>query len=129
MSNVKSVQSLGGDRSHWTVRGPAGVGVEFDTVAHMEAPSEISWESEPGSTVQNSGRVTLVPEGHGTRANVRLSYRPPAGAMGQAVSSLLGANPKQEFEEDVERMRRFIESRRQNATLGSMSTSMERSNP
>lgn len=112
MSNVKSVQPLAGDRSHWKVRGPAGIGVEFDSVAHKQRPNEISWESVPDSTVQNEGRVTLVPEGTGTRATVRMSYRPPAGAWGQAVSSLFGANPKQEFDEDLNRMKEFIEGRR-----------------
>ena len=111
MSNVKSVRPLGGDRSHWTVRGPAGIGVAFDSVAQVQRPTELAWESEPGSTVQTSGRVTLVPEGSGTRATVRLSYRPPAGAMGQAVSSLLGADPRREFDDDLNRMKGFIESR------------------
>ena len=130
MSNVKSVQPLGGDRSHWTVRGPAGIGLQFDSIARMERPSEMTWESEPGSKVSNSGRVTLVPEGYGTRVNVQLSYRPPAGAMGQAVSSLLGANPKQQFDDDLERMRQFIESRRPNTPLSSMpAAGTERSNP
>ena len=130
MSSVKSVQALGGDRSHWTVRGPAGIGLEFDSMARMERPSELSWETEPGSKVHNSGRVTLVPEGYGTRANVQLSYRPPAGAVGQAVSSLLGADPKQQFDDDLERMRRFIESRRPNTPLSSMpDAGTERSNP
>jgi uncharacterized membrane protein len=115
MSNVKSVHALDGNRSHWKVRGPAGVGVEFDSVSRQQRPNELSWQSEPGSTVQNEGRVTLVPEGNGTRATVRMSYRPPAGALGQAVSSLFGANPKQEFDEDLERMKQFIEGRRVNA--------------
>jgi uncharacterized membrane protein len=112
MSNVRSVLPLQGDRSHWKVRGPAGVSVEFDSVTHKHRPNELAWESEPGSTVQNEGRVTLVPEGRGTRATVRMSYRPPAGALGQAVSSLFGANPKQEFEEDLNRMKQFIEGQR-----------------
>jgi uncharacterized membrane protein len=112
MSNVRSVLPLEGDRSHWKVRGPAGFSVEFDSVAQKHRPDELAWESEPGSTVQNEGRVTLAPEGSGTRATVRMSYRPPAGALGQAVSSLLGANPKQEFEEDLNRMKQFIERQR-----------------
>ena len=50
--------------------------------------------------------------------------------MGQAVSSLLGANPKQLFEDDLERMRQFIESRRPNTPLSSMPTpGTERSTP
>jgi uncharacterized membrane protein len=112
MSNVRSVEPLGGGRSHWKVRGPAGVSVEFDSVATQHRPNELFWESEPGSTVKNEGRVTLTPEGSGTRAMVRMSYRPPAGAIGQAVSSLFGANPKQEFEEDLNRMKQFIERQR-----------------
>ena len=112
MSNVLSVVPLDDHRSHWKVRGPAGVSVEFDSVAHNQRPNELAWESEPGSTVQNEGRVTLVPEGSGTRATVRMSYRPPAGALGQAVSSLFGANPKQEFDEDLNRMKEFIEGQR-----------------
>jgi uncharacterized membrane protein len=112
MSNVQSVKALDGNRSHWKVRGPAGIGVEFDSVSRQQRPNELSWQSEPGSTVQNEGQVSLVPEGSGTRATVRMSYRPPAGALGQAVSSLFGANPKQEFDEDLDRMKQFIEGRR-----------------
>jgi uncharacterized membrane protein len=122
MSNVKSVRPLGGDRSHWTVRGPAGIGVAFDSVAQMQRPTELAWESEPGSTVQTNGRVTLVPEGSGTRATVHLCYRPPAGAMGQAVSTLLGANPRREFDDDLNRMKGFIESRRLGAPRSAAST-------
>jgi uncharacterized membrane protein len=113
MSNVKSVQPLGGDRSHWKVRGPAGVGVEFDSVAQKLRPNEFSWHSEPGSTVQNEGHVTFQPEGTGTRATVRLSYRPPAGALGRGVSSLLGADPQRQLEEDLNRMKQYIEGQRQ----------------
>jgi uncharacterized membrane protein len=111
MSNVQSVQPVGDDRSHWKIRGPAGISVEFDSVAHLQRPTELTWKTEPGSTMQNDGRVTLAPEGSGTRVTVRLSYSPPAGALGQAASSLLGADPKQEFEDDMQRMKQFIESR------------------
>lgn len=115
MANVRSVRPLEGDRSHWKVRGPAGVSVEFDSVTQKRRPNEIAWDSEPGSTVQNEGRVTFVPEGTGTRVSVRMSYRPPAGALGHAVSSLLGADPKKEFEQDLNRMKQFIERQRAGA--------------
>jgi len=120
MSHVKRVQPLDGQRSHWTVRGPAGIGVEFDSVAQMQRPTELAWQSEPNA-VQNSGRVTLVPEASGTRVTVRLQYRPPVGAMGQAVSSLLGANPKEAFEHDLDCMKEFIESRRRDTPQASSS--------
>jgi uncharacterized membrane protein len=56
--------------------------------------------------------VTLTPENGGTRVQVHLSYRPPAGQVGQTVSSWLGADPLQEFEEDLNRMKRFVEAQR-----------------
>jgi uncharacterized membrane protein len=111
MSNVKSVVPLEGDRAHWTVRGPAGIGVEFDSVTRKRHPNELSWQSVPGSTVESEGRVTLVSEGGGTLATVKMSYQPPGGAVGQAVSSLLGADPKQELDADLKRMKEFIEGR------------------
>ena len=112
MSNVKSVVPLEGDRSRWTVRGPAGVGIQFESVTRRQRPNELSWETVPGSTVENQGRVSFVPEAGGTRATVRMSYRPPGGTLGQAVSSMFGANPKQELEEDLNRMKQFIEGQR-----------------
>ena len=112
MSNVKRVEPLGADRSRWTVRGPAGVGVQFESMTRKQRPTELSWQTVPGSTVDNEGRVTLVPEAGGTRATVQMSYRPPAGALGQAVSALFGADPKQEFDDDLQRMKEFIEQQR-----------------
>jgi uncharacterized membrane protein len=106
------VQRLDANRSHWKVRGPAGIDVEFDSVAQLQRPHRISWRSEPGATVDNSGRVTLSPDNGGTQVQVRLSYRPPAGRVGEAVSSWLGADPRQEFEQDLDRMKSFIEARR-----------------
>lgn len=109
MSNVESVEALDGERSHWKVKGPAGVSVEWDSVTRMNRPHELSWQSEPGSTVDNQGSVSLTPDGNGTRATVRMSYCPPAGALGHAVASLFGANPEQELDEDLNRMKQFIE--------------------
>lgn len=133
MSNVESVQPLEGNRSHWKIRGPAGIAVEFDSVAYQQRPNQIRWHSEPGSTVENSGRVTLTPENGGTRVQVHLSYRPPAGQVGQTVSSWLGADPLQEFEEDLNRMKQFVEGQRAGTFAssgpGTSNPSAQRSTP
>lgn len=121
MSNVESVQPLDGDRSHWKVKGPVGVAVEWNAVTTKNRPRELSWRSEAGSTVDNEGRVTLVPQGSGTRATVQMSYRPPAGALGDAVSSLFGANPRREFEEDLTRMKQYIEGQRSRSGVSASS--------
>lgn len=112
MRNVERVQALDDRRSHWEVKGPAGAKVEFDSVlSEKERPRKLAWGSEPGSSVQTQGRVTLFPRGQGTLAVVQMSYRPPGGSVGQTVASLFGADPKRELQEDLDRMKQFIESR------------------
>ncbi len=110
MSHVVEVSDLGQQRSHWIVNGPAGVNVEWDAVfTECARPTAIAWQSEPGATVDNAGSVHLEPADGGTFATVRMSYRPPAGAVGQAVAVLLGSDPEQQLEDDLIRMKNFIE--------------------
>ena len=46
MSNVREVRDLGGGRSHWVVRGPGGLPIEWDAVLTEQVPGEIlAWRS------------------------------------------------------------------------------------
>lgn len=110
MSHVIEVRDLGQNRSHWVVQGPGGTEVEFDSVlTSSDRPNRIAWQSEPGATVDNEGMVTLEPMAGGTRATVRMSWRPPAGALGEGVAVLMGTDPETSLEEDLRRMKQFIE--------------------
>lgn len=112
MSHVRRVQDVGDGRTHWVVDGPAGRAVEWDAIVTRAVPNEvIEWRSVEGSEVENSGSVRFegAPEG-GTRVTVRMEYVPPAGKAGKAVSSMLGANPAKEMEEDLGRLKTTIES-------------------
>ena len=110
MSHVIEVRDLGGDRSHWIVQGPAGSEVEFVSVlTAAERPSRLAWHSEPGSDVDTEGLVVLEPSGAGTRATVRMSWRPPAGGAGKALAMLTGVDPEHALEDDLRRMKQFIE--------------------
>jgi uncharacterized membrane protein len=112
MRNVREVRDLGDGRSRWVVAGPAGVPVEWDAIVTDRRPNRvIAWCSEPGSTVKTAGNVHLTPLRDGTTlVSVRMSYEPPGGAVGHAVASLFGADPKSEMAEDLERMRASLES-------------------
>ncbi|HXE56621.1 MAG TPA: SRPBCC family protein [Gemmatimonadales bacterium] len=112
MTNVREVRDLGGGRSHWVVSGPAGVRVEWDAVLTERIPGEvIAWKTEPGEAVGHAGLVRFSPtEDGGTRVDVRLSYDPPAGALGHAVATLFGADPKRQIDEDLVRMKTLIET-------------------
>jgi uncharacterized membrane protein len=110
MSSVREVRDLGGGRSHWVVRGPGGVPIEWDAALTEQVPGElIAWRSRPGSMLENAGAVRFRPEGSGTRVDLRLCYSPPAGGAGQAVAELLGADPRAKLNEDLGRLKSLLE--------------------
>ncbi|NHZ43657.1 SRPBCC family protein [Massilia aquatica] len=110
MANVLEVRDLGNRRSHWVVKGPAGSEFSFDAVLTEQVrPHRLAWRSEPGAQVEQTGSVRLEPSRGGTLATVSLSYRPPAGAVGQAVATLFGGDPERELEEDLGRMKILLE--------------------
>jgi uncharacterized membrane protein len=112
MSKVRDVH-VAGNRSHWVVRGPAGIAVEWTSeVVRIEPNALIAWRSTPDSEVKHEGEVRFEPENGGTRVTVRMRYVPPAGALGHAVASLFGADPKSEMDEDLMRMKTLIETGR-----------------
>ena len=39
-----------------------------------------------------------------------MRYLPPAGVLGHAVATLFGSDPKQEMDDDLMRMKTFIET-------------------
>ena len=110
MSHVIEVRDLGQRRSHWAVRGPAGARLEWDAVlTEQSRPRRLAWRSEPGAEIPQSGSVTFEPAGNGTQVTVRMSYTPPAGALGHGLAMLLGADPERQMESDLQRMKSFIE--------------------
>jgi uncharacterized membrane protein len=110
MSHVQKVHDLGNGRSHWVVSGPAGTVLEWDaTLTAFEPPRLMAWKSEPDSIVQHEGEVRFEPENDGTRVHVRMSYNPPAGVIGNAIASLFNGDPKKQMDEDLLRMKTFLE--------------------
>jgi uncharacterized membrane protein len=111
MSNLREVRDLGDGRSHWVAQGPAGVPVEWDAVITRYEPNKVlAWKSVPGALVANAGIIRFEPTpGGGTRVDIKLSYNPPAGALGHAVALLFGADPKSEMDEDLVRFKSLIE--------------------
>lgn len=111
MAHVKEISTTGMGQSHWVVSGPAGVPVEFDTVTTEDVPNDIiAWETVPGSTVKHRGQVRFRESRTGrTQVNVRMVYNPPAGAIGHAVATLFGTNPKQAMDADLARLKSLFE--------------------
>jgi uncharacterized membrane protein len=112
MSHVKEVKDLGNGRSRWTVAGPAGVPVEWDAAISAYIPDEVlAWRSEPNALIQHAGIVRFQPNTEGgTTVDVRLSYNPGIGGVGHALATLFGADPKRRLDDDLLRMKTFIET-------------------
>jgi uncharacterized membrane protein len=109
MSHLVDVQSLEMQRSHWKMQGPAGVPLEWDAVlTEYREPTMLAWRTEPSAPVEHNGSVRFESSNGGTRATVRMYYRPVAGRSNNIVA-LLGNNPEQDLEDDLLRMKNFIE--------------------
>ena len=113
MSHIREVRDLGHNRTRWTAVGPAGIPVSWNAIVTARVPGEVlAWRSEPGSTVESAGIVHFEPVDGGanaTRVDIRLSYNPPAGAVGDVVASLFGVDPKSAMDEDLVRFKSMIE--------------------
>jgi uncharacterized membrane protein len=120
MTHLEEVRSLGGGRSHWVAKGPAGIRVSWDAEITEQIQNRVfAWKSLPGSTVENAGIVRFEPAaGGGTRLSIRMSYNPPAGSLGHGVAWLLGSDLKQEIDEDLNRLKRILERKVARASGG-----------
>jgi uncharacterized membrane protein len=113
MNHLQSVTDLGGGRSHWVAKGPAGMSVEWDAqITHDEPNRLIAWRSLDGSDVDNSGEAQFLPAtgGRGTVLRVQLRYSPPAGKVGAAFAKLLGESPEKQIAVDLLRFKQMIET-------------------
>jgi uncharacterized membrane protein len=112
MRHLESVTELGDGRSHWTVKGPAGMTVEWDATIIADVPGEvITWRSLENADVDNAGAVRFerAPGGRGTIVKVNLQYNPVGGVIGSAVAKLFGEEPSQQLDDDLRRFKQVLE--------------------
>jgi uncharacterized membrane protein len=112
LSHLREIRRSGNNTSHWVAVGPAGSTVEWDAqITHYEPNKLLTWKSLPGSTIRTSGSLRLESlRGPATRVDLKLFYIPPAGALGHAVASLFGADPKNALDEDLNRLKLMLET-------------------
>jgi uncharacterized membrane protein len=114
MSHVREVRDAGNRRSHWEADGPAGTTIHWEAVlTRYEPPALLAWKTDEGSPFPNAGIIhfTAAPQG-GTDVDIRLSYNPPGGALGHAAAVLLGSSPRRRMNDDLLRMKTFLETGR-----------------
>lgn len=113
MEHLESVTVLSEVRSEWKAKLPAGLGtVTWEAEIVKEEPYRfIGWQSLPGSTVKNAGKVTFKDAGElGTLVHIVFSYHAPLGAAGEEIGKLLNPYFEKMVRKDVMGFKRFMET-------------------
>jgi len=113
MTHLESVSVLDDKRSHWKVKGPAGISVEWDAeIVNEKDNALIAWESCANSDIAHWGVIRFVPApgDRGTEVTVVLEYEPIAGTFGAALAKLFGKEPGQQIEDDLRRFKYIMEA-------------------
>jgi uncharacterized membrane protein len=112
MENVESIRLHDEQRSHWVVKAPGGRTVEWDARVTEEVPGRlISWTSEEGADVPNSGKVEFKPvEGRGTVVTATILYDPPGGIIGKIVAKMFQREPAIQARRDLRRFKQLMET-------------------
>jgi uncharacterized membrane protein len=111
MSRLRDVRRTSDDCLHFTAEGPAGTTVEWKAMITQFVPNDtIAWKSVKGAVVGNAGIIKFQPnEKGGTRVDIRLTYNPPGGAIGHAIASFFGFDPKSGMDRDMVRFKSLVE--------------------
>jgi uncharacterized membrane protein len=110
MSNIEEVRNIGDHKTHWVVKGPLGVKMEYDAETTQDQENEaIAWNSIDGN-VQTSGQVRFQELGpERTRVEVTMNYSdPPGGKLGE-VGARLVANPQVMLDQDLQNFKEIME--------------------
>ncbi len=113
MENVDSITVQDAKHSHWVVRAPGGMTVEWDSIVTEDRPGElISWEAAPGASVANHGTVEFkdAPQHRGTEVHLTVVYRPPGGSIGRLAAKLTQKEPGIQARRDLKRFKMLVEA-------------------
>lgn len=112
MPYLKAVEVQSPTRSHWVVNGPVGMTIEWDAeIINDERDRVIGWRSLENPYVDHAGSVRFSPtaDGEGTEVQVQLEYLPVGGAVGMALSNIIGVAPEQQLAESLRRLKDWLE--------------------
>ncbi|RYF97372.1 MAG: DUF2892 domain-containing protein [Chitinophagaceae bacterium] len=112
MEHLETVKEVNDRNSHWEVKVPGGLGtISWDAVIVEERDGYfIGWNSLPGATVENAGKVEFRDLGDGwTELHVVITYRAPLGAAGQGISALLNPVFERIIRSDIKNFKMFVE--------------------
>jgi uncharacterized membrane protein len=111
--HLLSVEPLDESRSHWKLRVPGRMSLEWDAEITVDRENEmIGWRSLDGADLDNAGYVRFerATGGRGTVVRIALQYNPPAGKLGAAVATVLGEKPASLIEGALRKFKQLMET-------------------
>lgn len=112
MENIQSIEPLDDTRYRWTVKAPGGREVSWVAVITEDLPgTSITWQSEPGGDVANSGRIEFnETTNRGTVVRAVIAYDPPGGTIGALIAKLFQREPRVQARRDLHRFKQLMET-------------------
>lgn len=115
MKHLKSVKEDDQKTSHWEAIMPGNIGVIKwqANIVEDEENRKIAWQSTPESMIENAGKVVFEEAlgGQGTKLDIVISYRPPAGDIGRRIANMLNPMVEKYVREDVANFKSHIETK------------------
>jgi uncharacterized membrane protein len=112
MDHMESVHPTTGGLSHWKVKAPPGLSVEFDARITQDLPNElIRWASIDSANIDSTGTVRFraAPGNRGTVVSLDVEYKPKAGPLGAKLGKFFATIPKTQLQNDLRRFKQIIE--------------------
>jgi uncharacterized membrane protein len=114
MEHVENIREIDYKTSSWKIKIPGAWGsLEWKAeIVKEDDGREISWQSQPGSSVENVGKINFsdtAAEGT-TRIDALISYRAPFGKVGEGISRMLTPLFKRKIEDDIRSFKYYMES-------------------
>jgi uncharacterized membrane protein len=112
MDQLESVNPTTSGQSHWKIKAPPGLSVEFDAQVVQDIPNQlIRWSSIDNANVDSTGTVRFrpAPGNRGTIVSLDVEYKPKGGPLGARIGKLFSAIPKTQMQNDLRRFKQLIE--------------------
>lgn len=110
MAHVKNVERVADSHYRWTVRGKAGVDLQFESELLELVPEQhLTWGHVGDRRGEHLARVRFEPAGDATRLHIEAHYLPRLGALGLGLTRLLGAHPKRLLDADLAVLKTLLE--------------------
>ncbi|HEY8896805.1 MAG TPA: SRPBCC family protein [Niastella sp.] len=114
MKHLERVEEQDELYSNWVMEIPGKIGtLQWHAEIVKERPGEmIAWQSLPGSSIDNAGKVGFRDSlgGQGTTVDVVLTYHAPLGRAGEQIARLFTPVFKRMVEEEIRGFKDFVET-------------------